>query len=1093
MADNVSVTPGTGSSIATDDIGGIQHQRVKLTLGADGVSDGDVSSSNPMPVTGSLTVDLGANNDVTVTSGTITIGNAAGASAVNIQDGGNSITVDNAALSVVGGGVEASALRVTLATDSTGVLSVDDNGGSLTVDGTVTINAIPTGTNTIGSVKLTDGTTVATVRELGTNDALNVSIVDGSGNQITSFGGGTQYTEDAAAAADPVGTAPILVRTDTPAATVSANGDNIAQRGSNFGAAYTTQLRSDGSFCAPPDRVSNDDVATGGVYGIPGMFIRNDTVTGDLVSANGDYCAMRGNTHGAIYIQPVGTDGTKVDLNTQLPPVVVNDAAAGGTLSGITMFGVRSDTLTGDLVNAVGDYIALRLSTHGGLYTQPINSTGTKIDLDSYLAATTQEDAPAAANPTGHPTIMVRADTPSTLTTANGNYVAQRCTNYGAGYTQLVTSSGSFIDSVGGGTEYTEDAAAAADPLGKATILVRKDTPATITSTDGDNVAQRGTNYGAAYVQVVSSTGSFVDSFGGGTEYTEAAAAAANPVGGATILVATSTPGLETTDGNNVAQRGTRYGAAYTQLVTSTGTFIDSVGGGTEFAEDSAHTTGALGKLCLAVRNDTDSQQTSANGDYAALNTDAYNHLRVTNPLDGPGSVDTFGHLITGRRNNQIDIQFYRDTPANLLTITGTDGTATQTLGGVVFSSTNTAGGDIKGVTAATTLYSSGGEIYTQFTAAFSTGLAGSFQRIGLYDANNGVFIGNEATSFGITTRTGGVDTSVAKASWNVDTLTGAAGSKFTRAGVPEAINLTFANVYRIRFGWLGEAPIVFEVLSPDGQWVVFHKILQPNTTSAPSIQTPELPMTCEVNKSGAAGSTITITTYCWGAGCTLSQQKLNAALTSTTLTEVVRSVIAGESTSVAGTFVNAKVSAAGAVQTSGAVTDVIPGTGATNLGKAEDAAHSSGDVGVMGLAVRTDTPASLAGTTGDYAPLQLNASGYARVEQATTLFYNDSTSNQTNGTTLTGTTRDTGFAAGTICPWNYFNVTVYNSHAATLKIQMSNDNSTWFDATPTINILAGTVNTLSAPVVTRYYRLLHVQGGSSSTTFCANSSYTVN
>jgi hypothetical protein len=36
--------------------------------------------------------------------------------------------------SVIGGGVEASALRVTLASDSTGVLSVDDNGGSLTVD-----------------------------------------------------------------------------------------------------------------------------------------------------------------------------------------------------------------------------------------------------------------------------------------------------------------------------------------------------------------------------------------------------------------------------------------------------------------------------------------------------------------------------------------------------------------------------------------------------------------------------------------------------------------------------------------------------------------------------------------------------------------------------------------------------------------------------------------------------------------------------------------------------------------------------------------------------------------------------------------------
>ena len=46
-----------------------------------------------------------------------------------------SVAVPNTVLSVVGSGTEATAQRVTIATDSTGVLSVDDNGGSLTVDG----------------------------------------------------------------------------------------------------------------------------------------------------------------------------------------------------------------------------------------------------------------------------------------------------------------------------------------------------------------------------------------------------------------------------------------------------------------------------------------------------------------------------------------------------------------------------------------------------------------------------------------------------------------------------------------------------------------------------------------------------------------------------------------------------------------------------------------------------------------------------------------------------------------------------------------------------------------------------------------------
>ena len=49
MADDV-VLPGTGDTIAADEIVGKKFQRLKLTLGADGVNDGDVSAENPMPV-----------------------------------------------------------------------------------------------------------------------------------------------------------------------------------------------------------------------------------------------------------------------------------------------------------------------------------------------------------------------------------------------------------------------------------------------------------------------------------------------------------------------------------------------------------------------------------------------------------------------------------------------------------------------------------------------------------------------------------------------------------------------------------------------------------------------------------------------------------------------------------------------------------------------------------------------------------------------------------------------------------------------------------------------------------------------------------
>jgi len=49
MADNVGYTPGSGATVAADEIGGVLHQRVKLGIGDDGVAV-DVSAANPMPV-----------------------------------------------------------------------------------------------------------------------------------------------------------------------------------------------------------------------------------------------------------------------------------------------------------------------------------------------------------------------------------------------------------------------------------------------------------------------------------------------------------------------------------------------------------------------------------------------------------------------------------------------------------------------------------------------------------------------------------------------------------------------------------------------------------------------------------------------------------------------------------------------------------------------------------------------------------------------------------------------------------------------------------------------------------------------------------
>ena len=62
-------------------------------------------------------------------------------------------------------------------------------------------------------------------------------------------------------------------------------------------------------------------------------------------------------------------------------------------------------------------------------------------------------------------------------------------------------------------------------------------------------------------------------------------------------------------------------------------------------------------------------------------------------------------------------------------------------------------------------------------------------------------------------------------------------------------------------------------------------------------------------------------------------------------------------------------------------ILSVIPGVGATNLGKAEDAAHTTADVGVMALAVRQEALAIGGGGDGDYTPAFLNCSNQVYVQ----------------------------------------------------------------------------------------------------------------
>ena len=83
-----------------------------------------------------------------------------------------------------------------------------------------------------------------------------------------------------------------------------------------------------------------------------------------------------------------------------------------------------------------------------------------------------------------------------------------------------------------------------------------------------------------------------------------------------------------------------------------------------------------------------------------------------------------------------------------------------------------------------------------------------------------------------------------------------------------------------------------------------------------------------------------------------------------------------------------------------------------------EDDVHASGDSGLVAMAVRQDSAAALAGTTGDYSPLSVDSTGRLHISGAATLaagavslpstVYHGKTTVTTAGTQVTLTTTQT-------------------------------------------------------------------------------------
>ena len=171
--------------------------------------------------------------------------------ALHISDGGNTITVDGTVTAnlgstdntvldnidsntdygaTTGGGTESGALRVTIASNSTGVLSIDDNSGSITVDngGTFAVQStLQAGSASIGTLGANSGT------DIGDVDVTSVV----PGYAATSLG---KREDDAHSSLD-TGVMILAVRNDALESLSGTDGDYSALQVNKTGALNVTE------------------------------------------------------------------------------------------------------------------------------------------------------------------------------------------------------------------------------------------------------------------------------------------------------------------------------------------------------------------------------------------------------------------------------------------------------------------------------------------------------------------------------------------------------------------------------------------------------------------------------------------------------------------------------------------------------------------------------------------------------------------------------------------------------------------------------------------------------------------------------------
>lgn len=229
---------------------------------------------------------------------------------------------------------------------------------------------------------------------------------------------------------------------------------------------------------------------------------------------------------------------------------------------------------------------------------------------------------------------------------------------------------------------------------------------------------------------------------------------------------------------------------------------------------------------------------------FGGTQVDAFGRLRVSNPYT----------LFDSQNRYEADPQF------SASTATGGTETYNSNTKAVDLAVTTSSGSEVIRQTKRVFTYQPGKSLLVMATFVMNAAKTNLRQRVGYFNADNGIFfqVADTTKSFIIRTKTSGTASDARKvdqSAWNGDKLDGTGPSGIT-------LDVTKTQILFIDMEWLGVGTVRCGFII-NGQYIVCHTFNNANSQTAVYMQTAILPVRYEITNTGATASSSTLNQIC--------------------------------------------------------------------------------------------------------------------------------------------------------------------------------------------------------------------------------------